>query len=59
MFLEITGFDGNKLVQVSNIARHFYLSAFRRVVNSTLKRMFLGVRYKNRISQGVRSNLTH
>ena len=44
------GRGGNKVVQVRNIVRHFYLSYFRRVVNSTINRTFLGVRYKNRIS---------
>ena len=34
-----------------NNARHFYLSFFRRVVNSTLNGTFSGVRYKNGISQ--------
>ena len=41
---------GNKLVQVWNIVRQFYLSYFRRVVNPTLNRTFLGVRYKKLIS---------
>ena len=40
--------DGNKLVQVCDIAPHF--SSFRRVVKYTLEETFLGVRYKNRIS---------
>ena len=50
----IPGLDGNKLVQVWNIARRFYLSWFRRMVNSTLDRPFLGVHYKKHISLGVR-----
>ena len=54
-----TGVDGNKLVQVSNIARHFYRSSFRHVVKSTLEGTVLGIRYKNRISEGVRLNVTH
>ena len=36
-------------MQVWNIARHFYLSYFRRVVKSTLERTVSGVRCKNRI----------
>ena len=54
-----TGVDGNKLVQVLNIARHFYRSSFRHVVKSTLEGTVLGVRYKNRISEGARLNVTH
>ena len=38
IFNMITGLDGNKLVQVRNIVHHFYLSHFRHVVMSTLKR---------------------
>ena len=34
----IAGLDGNKLVEVWNIACHIYLCCFRRVVNSTLNR---------------------
>ena len=50
LLLADPGWGGNKLMQVRNIVRHFYLSYFRRVVNSTINRTFLGVRYKNRIS---------
>ena len=50
LLLADPGRGGNKVVQVRNIVRHFYLSYFRRVVNSTINRTFLGVRYKNRIS---------
>ena len=41
-FIYITGLDGNKLAQVQNIARNFYLSFLRRAVNSTLNRILLG-----------------
>ena len=41
-----TGLDWNKLAQVWNIARCFYLSSLRYAVNSTLDRRFLSVRYK-------------
>ena len=34
---DMLGLDGNKLVQVWNIAHHFYLSSFRRAVKSTLE----------------------
>ena len=44
------GLGENKLVLVWNIVRHFYLSCFRCVVNSTLDGMFLWVCYKKRIS---------
>ena len=37
------GVNGNKLVQVWNITRDFYLSPFRRVVNATLENTFYGV----------------
>ena len=37
-------------MQMWNIARHFYLSSFWAVVELTLERTFLGVRYKSRIS---------
>ena len=37
------GLDENKLVQVWKNACHFYKSYFRRVMNSTLERTFLGV----------------
>ena len=50
MFLCIAELDWNKLVQVWNIARHFYLSSFMRVVKSTLERMVLGICHKKRIS---------
>ena len=42
--------NGNKFAQVRNIARHFYLSSLKHAVDSLLDRIFLGVRYKNRIS---------
>ena len=51
--------DGSELVQVWNIAHHFYLSPCRPVENFTLEEMFLDVRYKNCISEGVRLNATH
>ena len=59
--VNVPGLDGNKLVQVWNIARNFHLSPFRRVVNSTLEseRMSLDVRSENRISEGLRLNTTH
>ena len=59
--VNLPGLDGNKLVQVWNIARNFHLSLFRRVVNSTIegKRMPLDVRSENRISKGLRLNTTH
>lgn len=41
------GLDGNKLMQMWNIAHEFYMSPFRHVVNSILKRMFLGMHWKN------------
>ena len=44
------GLDGKKLPQVRNFERHFYLSSFRRALNSTLDRMFSGTQNKNRIS---------
>ena len=50
LLLADPGWGSNKLMQVRNIVRHFYLSYFRRVVNSAINRTFLGVRYKNRIS---------
>ena len=43
-FINDSGLDGNKLVQAWNIARHFYLSYFSRVVKSTLGRFVLDVR---------------
>ena len=36
-----SGLDGNILVQVWNIAHHFYLSSFRHVVKLTLEKLFL------------------
>ena len=53
------GLDGNNLVQVCNIARHFYESSLVRVANSTLERTFLGVCWKIRVSEGARLNDTH
>ena len=44
--LDITGLDENKFAQVCNITRHFYLSCFRRVVNSTLDKVLFDVHYK-------------
>ena len=44
------GLGENKLVLVWNIVRYFYLSCFRRVVNSTLDGTFLWVCYKKHIS---------
>ena len=58
LLLSDPGLGGNKMVLVQNIVRHFYLSCFRRVVNSTLDGTFLLVCYKKRISQGVCFNRT-
>ena len=44
------GLGENKLVLVWNIVRHFYVSCFRHVVNSTLDGTFLWVCYKKHIS---------
>ena len=41
--LDILDQDGNKSTLVWNIAHHFYLSCFRRLVNFTLDRTPLGV----------------
>ena len=49
----------NKLVQVWKITSHFYLSPFRCVVNSALKKVFFKVCYKNHISWGIGFNVTH
>ena len=46
LLLADPGLGGNKLVQVWNTVRQFYLSYFRCVVNSTLNRKFSGGRYK-------------
>ena len=40
LYMYISSLDGNKLVQVWNIKRHFCLPNVRRVVNSTLDKMF-------------------
>lgn len=56
--LGISGLHGNKLVQVWNMACHFYLCSFRLVVRSRRERTVVGLRYKNRISQRVHLNVT-
>ena len=45
----VTDLDGNKLVLVLNATHHFCMSFQRPVVNSTLDRTFLGMRYKNQL----------
>ena len=45
------GIDGNKLTQLWNIARYFYLCLRRCAVNSLLFKIFLGMLYKNRIKE--------
>ena len=47
---EIPHLDENKLVQVWNIAPHFYPSISRHVENSILEKIFLGVRYEIHIN---------
>ena len=42
--------DGNKLAQVWNIEHHFRLSCFRRVVDPTVNRTFLGLCYNKPVN---------
>ena len=52
MLAIFSGLDGKKLLQVWNIACHFYLFFLRFAVNSTFDRKFLCVHCKNHISYG-------
>lgn len=49
--LVISGLDRNRFARVWNNACHFYLSFLRLVMNFLLNRTFLGMHYKNYISE--------